>query len=98
MNYGIRDVDDRHELDISWDHTDVTFSFDSVEEDRTGDVIFKGTRFGTARINQADGADIGLIILEDGDLIIEGRADYTELIQDLAIQTEFHRWDEGTSG
>lgn len=94
MNYGIRDNNGRHELDISWEHSDVSFLFDSVREDRTGDVIFEGTRFGTARINQADGDNIGVLILEDGELTIEGRANYNELIRDLARQTEFHRYDE----
>jgi len=94
MNFSIRDLGERNELDISWDHTDLSFTFDSVRETQTGDIVFEGVRFDEVHINQASGDNIGLLVIKDGDMTFEGRGNYDELVANLARRTEFYRFDE----
>jgi hypothetical protein len=94
MNYSITDHGQRYELDVSWEKTDLTFQFESVFKDETGDIEFNGTGLENARINQASGDDIGVLVLRRDELTFEARANYEELVRDLAKETEFHEYDE----
>lgn len=93
MNFGLRELDNRYELDLSLEDSDITFEFKSVREDHTGDIIFDGTGLNDARINQTAGDDIGVLSLEKGHLTVEARANFNDLLQELAQRTDYHHYE-----